>query len=627
MSRTSAQIQQEIVERFGFFPPFFEPALSTPQVLENLWSQTLSAYLENPFPALFKEKLNAYLSRFCIVPYCMVCHSSTLRPLGMSPSEVLDLLETPPPIDSDVVRHLATLGEHATLGTDYPEAGSPLEESLFACAIAVFLDEDLADPARLELARFLGLDKYNHLTAYLAYIKTCHMWMRMHPEVSYEADARAREHLGPMLAQEPALADFFRDYRTKTASEREHRAVREVQLAERTRADRAIRESEEKLRLLVEGAKDYAMIMLDVDGRIDSWNAGAERILGHDGGDVLGVSIAVIFTEEDRTAGVPARELAKAFDLGKAIDVRWHQRKDGSRFWADGVMEALRDEGGFLRGYAKILRDDTERKLLEQAADAVHVREHRIAATLQQALLLSAPDNAFPGVDIKTFYEPASDEALVGGDFYDVFAVGVGKVALVVADVIGKGLRAAAHTAQIKYALRAFLREYPSPAVALDRLNSYLCESHRLERPDDDMDLLVVLSLVVLDTATGEAGFSVAGTEPPLILRANGACEQVSANGVPLGIQIKEKFSVTSIRMEPGDVLLMATDGVTEARRGRDFLGYDGMVSLAMDALPLEKLATIGSAIVEGARAFAGGKFQDDVCLLLARYHGAHLTE
>ncbi|MEO7719442.1 MAG: SpoIIE family protein phosphatase [Capsulimonas sp.] len=623
MSRTSAQIQEEIVGRFGFFPPFFEPALPSPSVLENLWSQTVFAYLDNPFPALFKEKLNAYLSRFCVVPYCMVCHSATLRPLGMTPSEVLTLLETPPPIDLDIDAHLSRLHEYSIFDMDALVAGSPLEESLLACVVAVFLEGEQALRCRSELVHLLSDDLYNHLTAYLAYIKTCHTWIEMHPEVSYEADERAKEHLGPMLAQEPALAAFFRDYRSKTASEREHRTVREVQQAERLRADRAIRESEEKLRLLVEGAKDYAMIMLDVEGCIASWNAGAERILGYEDTDVLGLSIAMIFTESDRTAGVPEREIARAFDVGKANDERWHLRKDGSQFWADGVMEALRDEDGFLRGYAKILRDDTKRKLLEEAADAIHAREHRIAATLQQALLMTAPDNAFPGVDVKTFYEPASDEALVGGDFYDVFALRDGEVAMVVADVIGKGLRAAAHTAQIKYALRAFLREYPEPAIALDRLNGYLCESQRLEYPGDEMDLLVVLSLVVLDTATGEANFSVAGTEPPLILRAGGGVEQVAANGVPLGIQIKERFSVTTLRLEPGDILLMATDGVTEARQGREFLGYDGMVTLAVNALPLERLAPIGAAIVEGARAFAGGKFQDDVCLLLARFHGA----
>ncbi len=73
VERSAEQIKAEIKAKFGFVPPFFEPAEQTPQVLENLWQQTLSAYVNNPLPDLFKEKLSAYLSRFCAVPYCMIC--------------------------------------------------------------------------------------------------------------------------------------------------------------------------------------------------------------------------------------------------------------------------------------------------------------------------------------------------------------------------------------------------------------------------------------------------------------------------------------------------------------------------------------------------------------------------
>lgn len=103
--RTSKQIIAEIEERFGFLPPFFEPALQNPQVLENLWQQTLLAYIDNPLPALFKEKLSAYLSRYCAIPYCMIYHSCTLRALGMKALEVLDLLKSPPPTETDIDEH------------------------------------------------------------------------------------------------------------------------------------------------------------------------------------------------------------------------------------------------------------------------------------------------------------------------------------------------------------------------------------------------------------------------------------------------------------------------------------------------------------------------------------------
>jgi len=100
--RTTEQIKAEIKDKFGFIPPFFTPAQQNPQVLENLWQQTLFAYVNNPLPPLFKEKLSAYLSRYCAVPYCMICHSCSLRPLGMKAQEVLELLESPPPIETDI---------------------------------------------------------------------------------------------------------------------------------------------------------------------------------------------------------------------------------------------------------------------------------------------------------------------------------------------------------------------------------------------------------------------------------------------------------------------------------------------------------------------------------------------
>ena len=120
-TRTSEQIRAEIEQTFSFLPPFFEPALASPQVLENLWQQTLSAYVENPLSALFKEKLNALLSRFCTAPYCMIVHSSALRPLGMTAQQVLALLEAPP-ADSEAALPLGALPLPRARGGRLPRA-------------------------------------------------------------------------------------------------------------------------------------------------------------------------------------------------------------------------------------------------------------------------------------------------------------------------------------------------------------------------------------------------------------------------------------------------------------------------------------------------------------------------
>ena len=137
-------------------------------------------------------------------------------------------------------------------------------------------------------------------------------------------------------------------------------------ISERRRNEKALRESDEHFRMLVEGVRDYAIVMTDPESRVVSWNSGAERILGYTGPEILGRDLAIVFTPEDREAGVPAREMRTAVAEGRAIDERWHLRKDGSRFWGSGVLSPLYCEDGRLRGFAKVFRDDSERKHLEE---------------------------------------------------------------------------------------------------------------------------------------------------------------------------------------------------------------------------------------------------------------------
>jgi PAS domain S-box-containing protein len=139
----------------------------------------------------------------------------------------------------------------------------------------------------------------------------------------------------------------------------------------RRRAAQKLRESEDRLRLLIESAVDYAIFTMGPDGRVASWNTGAERLLGWTESEALGMSGAQIFTPEDRATAQPEREMRTAAEKGCAQDERFHIRKDGSRFWASGSLTALPGPNGQVRGYAKIMRDHTERreaqKRVEQA--------------------------------------------------------------------------------------------------------------------------------------------------------------------------------------------------------------------------------------------------------------------
>jgi len=136
----------------------------------------------------------------------------------------------------------------------------------------------------------------------------------------------------------------------------------EERVEERTRA---LRESEGRFRLLVEGVVDYAIFMLDPEGFVTNWNPGAQRIKGYAASEIVGRHFSLFYTDEDRESGLPARGLATALRTGKFEAEGWRVRKDGSRFWANVVIDAIRNDAGELLGFAKITRDMTERKASE----------------------------------------------------------------------------------------------------------------------------------------------------------------------------------------------------------------------------------------------------------------------
>ena len=136
-------------------------------------------------------------------------------------------------------------------------------------------------------------------------------------------------------------------------------------LTERRAHEEALRRSEERFRLLLEGVRDYAIMMLDGEGRVTSWNAGAERILGYAAEEILGQSFQRFFLPEEVASGQPAEELRKAVLNTRFEQHGWRVRKGGARFWAEVVVTPLHDSGGQLRGFAKVTRDLSERKRIE----------------------------------------------------------------------------------------------------------------------------------------------------------------------------------------------------------------------------------------------------------------------
>ena len=156
-------------------------------------------------------------------------------------------------------------------------------------------------------------------------------------------------------------------------------------LSERRRQEESLRESEERFRLLMEGVRDYAIFMLDPEGRVCSWNSGAEMIKGYRTEEILGQHFSVFYPADALARGWPEHELQVARAEGRFEDEGWRVRKDGSLFWANVIITALYDDGRQLRGFAKITRDMTDRKRIE-ALEEADLRRNEFLAMLSHEL-------------------------------------------------------------------------------------------------------------------------------------------------------------------------------------------------------------------------------------------------
>jgi PAS domain S-box-containing protein len=376
---TASDLQRRVNDRFGVLPNFFRLSPETPEITEKLWGFAQAAYLDNPLPSVFKERLFVYLSRFCAVRYCIARHTGFLIGLGRpagdkdarpeSVADIVKLLRRPLPWGPELESRLLFYLKCPAPLVEMPTADTQMEEGLFSLASHVFLQTASAPECLDALERLLGTVRLQYLLLFLAFVRAAHYWTRVHPEIQFEDDIKQ------LLATHEVLASCIMDGPEASTDKITQSILDELPVL-RMKADRAI-----GLLASIVDSSDDAIISKTLEGVITSWNAGAERLFGYTAKEAIGQHISMIIPRdrlEEETQILARLSQGDRIDHFDTIRVR----KDGATLDISLSISAVRDSAGKIIGVSKIARDITARKRIERE---LHQSEERFR-TLADAL-------------------------------------------------------------------------------------------------------------------------------------------------------------------------------------------------------------------------------------------------
>ncbi len=374
LASTAQELRRRVNDRIGVLPNFFQLSPETPEITEKLWGFAQAAYLDNPLPSVFKERLFVLLSRFCAVRYCIARHTGFLIGLGRpagdkdaraeSVADVVKLLRRTLPRGSELESRLSFCSKCPAPLVELPMADTLMEDALFSLACHVFLQTEHAPACLNALERLLGAIRLQYLLLLLSFVRAAHYWTRVHPEIQFEDDIKQ------LLVTHQALASCIVDD-PEASVDKIAQSILEELPALRLKADKAM-----GLLAAIVDSSDDAIISKTLEGVITSWNAGAERLFGYTAKEAIGQHISMIIPRDrrDEETSILAR-----LSQGERIDhfdtIRL--QKDSSKLEISLTISPIRDASGKIIGASKIARDIAGRKRVERE---LHESEQRFRA-------------------------------------------------------------------------------------------------------------------------------------------------------------------------------------------------------------------------------------------------------
>jgi PAS domain S-box-containing protein len=373
------ELQRRVYDRFGVLPNFFRLSPETPEITEKLWGFAQAAYLDNPLPSVFKERLFVLLSRFCAVRYCIARHTGFLVGLGRpagdkdarieSVVDVVRLLRRPLPRGPELDSRLSFCSNCSAPLVEMPLADTQMEDGLFSLACHVFLQTADAPACLAALERSLGTIRLQYLLLFLLFVRAAHYWTRIHPEIEFEADIKQ------LLATHQALASCILDDPEASVDQIAQSILDELP-ALRLKADKAV-----GLLAAIVDSSDDAIISKTLEGVITTWNAGAERLFGYAAKEAIGQHISMIIPPDRRDEEI---SILARLNRGERIDhfdtIRL--RRDGSKLEISLTISPVLDGSGKIIGASKIARDIAGRKRAERELHESEQRYRELADAL-----------------------------------------------------------------------------------------------------------------------------------------------------------------------------------------------------------------------------------------------------